>query len=86
VLAPPRLITITFHRGSDPTRDRRRLGRIRGFLLEHPGDDQFRFLIIDATRTLTVDFFEQSTQYDGPVAEFLRRECGEDDVHIERLG
>jgi DNA polymerase-3 subunit alpha len=83
---PPRLITVTFHRGSDPTRDRRRLGRIRGFLLEHPGDDQFRFLIIDATRSLTVDFFEQSTQYDGPVAEFLRRECGEDDVRIERLG
>jgi DNA polymerase-3 subunit alpha len=84
--APPCLITITFHRGSDPVKDRRRLGRIRGFLLEHPGNDQFRFLIIDAAKTFTVDFFEQDTQYDGPVEKFLRQQCGEDDVHVERLG
>ncbi len=82
---PPRLITVTFRRSPDADKDRRRLGRIRGFLIQHPGPDQFRFLIIDPTRTITVNFYEYSTDYDGVVAEFLKQECGEAAVRVEPL-
>jgi DNA polymerase III subunit alpha len=83
---PPRRITVTFRRGADADKDRRRLGRIQGFLIQHPGPDQFCFLIVDAAHTVTVNFERYSTDYDGPVKEFLLRECGAESIRVEPLG
>jgi len=80
----PRQLTITMKRSEDGRRDRKRLERIWGHLIEHPGVDQFRVVVVDPVKTATIKF-PHGIEYDDEVRSFLIGECGGAAIRIEPL-
>ncbi|MCC7451661.1 MAG: DNA polymerase III subunit alpha [Anaerolineae bacterium] len=80
----PRQLTITMKRSEDGRKDRKRLERIWGHLIEHPGVDQFRVVVIDPVKTVTIKF-PHGIEYDDEVRSFLIGECGGSAIQIEPL-
>lgn len=83
----PRLILLTIRRTEDSdARFRRRLGRIYGELVQRPGRDQFRFILIESSRKTEIRFEQdnQRTHYDDALGELLRT-CGVESIEIQPL-
>ena len=51
------MLTVYIQRTGDSERDRRRLQRVHGILIEFPGNDQFRFVIEGGGRKAAVMAF-----------------------------
>jgi DNA polymerase-3 subunit alpha len=83
----PRLILLTIRRNEDSdARFKRRLVRIYGELVQRPGRDQFRFILLEAARKTEIRFEQdnQRTHYDEALGEHLRA-CGVESIEVRPL-
>ncbi len=83
----PRLILLTIRRNEDSdARFKRRLVRIYGELVQRPGRDQFRFILIESARKTEIRFEQdnQRTHYDEALGEHLRA-CGVESIEVRPL-
>ncbi|HVO42040.1 MAG TPA: OB-fold nucleic acid binding domain-containing protein, partial [Aggregatilineales bacterium] len=59
----PRRITLRIRRTTDPRADQRLIRRIHGLLIQRPGIDHFRFVLVGAPYEVAINF-EQCIQFD----------------------
>jgi len=61
--AQPGLVVVRFQRSGDTDRDRRRLVRVHGVLVEFPGADHFRIVLCGQGAEVALDFPNHTTGY-----------------------
>lgn len=66
-----RHLMISFQRSDNPERDKRRLQKLHGILISHPGRDSFSVLIKGDGKIITVEFPNEHTRYEAVVEELL---------------
>jgi hypothetical protein len=77
----PLQLRVFVERCGDPERDRRRLQRIYGTLISHPGQDHFSVTLVEGSRLVEVDFPDETTDYTS-VADKLTDILGPDAIEI----
>lgn len=65
------LLIVRFERTEDVERDRRRLRRLHGKLIQDPGPDQFRIVLDNAVEEVVLDFPNATTSYGERLIEEL---------------
>lgn len=68
----PGLVIVRFQRSGDTERDRRRLMRVHGLLVEFPGVDRFRIVLCGQGNEVALDFPNHTTGYTEMLAAELR--------------
>ncbi len=86
--AASRLLTLTIHRTGDSAKDRRRLQRIHGVIIQYPGQDRFRFVIppLDpdsGQRPAVMAFPNHPICINDDLLDWLIRTLGEENVQVE---
>lgn len=82
---PPvgRLLTLHLHLSGDAARDRRKMLRLHGILVQYPGHDQFRFILErDGQKSVCMAFPNHPIQINDDVLTFLHGELGPANVEI----
>jgi DNA polymerase-3 subunit alpha len=77
----PLQLRVFVERCGDPERDRRRLQRIYGTLISHPGQDRFSVTLVEGSRLVEVDFPDETTDYTS-VADKLTDILGPDAIEV----
>jgi hypothetical protein len=72
-------------RGEDPKKDAMRTKRVITVLKSYPGQDRFRLRLVDSTNTVTVEFPNITTCYEGPVEDFLLKTFGAEAIQVQPL-
>jgi hypothetical protein len=81
---PGRMLTLYIPRSGDSEKDRRRLKKLHGRLIQYPGHDQFRFILEGAgANPVCLSFPKQPIRIDDEVLDFVRDYLGDENVEIE---
>lgn len=78
-------LRIFVQRSGDENRDRRKLGRLHGTLIERPGRDTFSFVLVEGKQMVEVDFSGLNTHYCDDLEAKLRQIVPADAIHVEQL-
>lgn len=81
----PRMLTLTLHRTNDAAKDRGRMRRLHGMLTQYPGNDRFRFVLVDSQRTAHLDFPNHSIGINDEMLDYVARLVGPENINIENL-
>ncbi len=76
----PGLLIVRFERSDDVARDRRRLRRIHGLLVQYPGVDRFRIELHSSRQKVVLDFPNHTTGYCDTLVADLRAQEG---IHLD---
>ena len=77
-------LRICIQRSGDDHRDRRKLERLHGALMERPGRDTFSIVLVDAARSIELTFGKVTTHYCPELERRLIAIVGPEAVTIER--
>jgi DNA polymerase-3 subunit alpha len=80
----PRLITVKIMRSDNPNTDSLLVKRIHGLMIERPGNDHFRFVLVGQPHAVAINF-EQSTHYDADLEAQIAGLLGPNCIHVQPL-
>jgi DNA polymerase III subunit alpha len=80
--AGAQMVTIILRSSSDRERDIRRLKKIQGLLLSHPGVDHFAFQIIENSRITSMEFPNNTTGLTPALIAELENQVGKENVRV----
>ncbi len=81
----PHIVTVTLHPSGDLQRDARRISRLHGAFISHPGQDRFRFHIFEGGRGHLIDFPNDTTRVCDELLQTIKQIVGEENIRIEPL-
>jgi DNA polymerase-3 subunit alpha len=76
------VITLVLRTSEDKQRDIRRLKKVQGFLLSHPGSDHFQVEVIDGGQVTVMDFPNSSTCISPELLQQLEEMLGTGNVRV----
>jgi len=77
-----RVITLVMRASDDRQRDIRKLKKLQGFLLSHPGSDHFIVEVIDSGQVTVLDFPNSSTHITNELMEQLEEMLGYGNIRV----
>jgi DNA polymerase-3 subunit alpha len=81
----PQMVTVILRPTGDPNRDIRRISRLHGTFISHPGRDRFAFQIFEEGRGHLIEFPNDTTHLCTELAALLTDTVGEENVRIEPI-
>ncbi|NWG18371.1 MAG: DNA polymerase III subunit alpha [Chloroflexi bacterium] len=82
--APPaqRWVMVYFQRSGDADKDRRKLRRLHGLLLQYPGQDRFSIVVEGRGQAFTMEFPNHTTDYCDDLVAELASVVGENNIEL----
>lgn len=82
--APPaqRWVMVYFQRSGDADKDRRKLRRLHGLLLQYPGQDRFSIVVEGRGQAFTMEFPNHTTAYCDDLVAELSSVVGENNIEV----
>jgi DNA polymerase-3 subunit alpha len=82
---PPQMITAILRPGDDPLRDQRRIARLHGTFISHPGRDHFTLYIFEDGRGHLIEFPNDTTHLCAELLDKLKGMVGEENIRVEPI-
>jgi DNA polymerase-3 subunit alpha len=81
----PQMVTVILRPTGDPHRDIRRISRLHGTFISHPGKDRFAFQIFEEGRGHLIEFPNDSTHLCAELAAIIKEAVGEENLRVEPI-
>jgi hypothetical protein len=81
----PQMITVTLHPSGEAVKDQRRIQRLHGSFISHPGRDHFNLFIKENGHSFMLEFPNDTTHVCVELMNELLKVVGEKDILIEPL-
>jgi len=78
-----RKVIVTIWRSGDDLRDKRCVHHVHGLLISYPGDDLFAVRLVDESRTVQIDFPEETTGYCEALVYEIMAFLGPDTLEVD---
>ncbi len=82
---PPQMLTVILRPTGDPLRDIRRISRLHGNFISHPGKDRFAFQIFEEGRGHLIEFPNDTTHLCPELMITLKDAVGEENLRVEPI-
>ncbi len=82
---PPQMVNVILHPSDDPARDFRRIQRLHGTFISHPGRDRFSLVIFENGRGHLIEFPNDSTNLCDELLDKLKGMVGKENIRIEPI-
>ncbi len=82
---PPQLVTILLRPSDDKLRDMRRIQRLHGTFISHPGKDRFTFHIFEEGKGHLIEFPNDTTHACAELLEKLKGMVGAENIRVEPI-
>ncbi|MDI6769375.1 MAG: DNA polymerase III subunit alpha [Anaerolineales bacterium] len=82
---PPQMISVILRPSDDPARDYRRIQRLHGTFISHPGRDHFTLHIFENGRGHLIEFPNDTTHLCAELRDKLKGMVGEENIRIEPI-
>ncbi|MBC6937575.1 MAG: DNA polymerase III subunit alpha [Chloroflexi bacterium] len=80
--AAQRWVMVYFQRSGDADKDRRKLRRLHGLLLQYPGQDRFSIVVEGRGQAFTMEFPNHTTDYCDDLVAELSSVVGENNIEV----
>jgi DNA polymerase-3 subunit alpha len=81
----PQMVTVILRPTGDPHRDIRRISRLHGTFISHPGKDHFAFQIFEEGRGHLIEFPNDTTHLGAELVAILKEAVGEENLRVEPI-
>jgi DNA polymerase-3 subunit alpha len=82
---PPQLVTILLRPSNDKLRDLRRIQRLHGTFISHPGKDHFTFHIFEEGKGHLIEFPNDTTHVCAELLDKLKGMVGAENIRLEPI-